>query len=305
MRPDEHKKKRSAQYQRKHGGGKEKGGDESKAVAKRGKPKDKQAGAVKQPASSAVAHFRFKEEQAWEEELEKDGGKDQVLMLNCDQLADSLSCLPLYTQLRLHTHIFTPDQLAEMDQVATKQRGSMPSIFTDQQQRGRRTSQDTQKSSEKTDTSHLADTTKTTMNPASVKSVNRNQGSVVTGTVQKKVSEENKTFSVEGRTVLQMPSDRLTSPARDKGGDDRPTGISDEALDNLLNAGEPGTVAAASVSSTGEGFSDKDLDDLLALDTGTAQPATGKHPSSSATTGASTAAESADLEDWLDSVLDS
>ena len=61
-------------------------------------------------SGSAVAHFRFKDEEGWEEEGEGDNtatAAAQVLSLDCTQLAASLDCLPLYTQLHLDTDIFT------------------------------------------------------------------------------------------------------------------------------------------------------------------------------------------------------
>ena len=61
-------------------------------------------------SGSAVAHFRFKDEEGWEEEGKGDNtatAAAQVLSLDCTQLAASLDCLPLYTQLHLDTDIFT------------------------------------------------------------------------------------------------------------------------------------------------------------------------------------------------------
>ena len=61
-------------------------------------------------SGSAVAHFRFKDEEGWEEDGKGDNATTaaaQVLSLDCTQLAASLDCLPLYTQLHLDTDIFT------------------------------------------------------------------------------------------------------------------------------------------------------------------------------------------------------
>lgn len=60
-------------------------------------------------AGSAIAHFRFKEEQSWEEDkvgLQGDANQP-LLSIDCNQLVSALQCLPLYAQLRLDTDIFT------------------------------------------------------------------------------------------------------------------------------------------------------------------------------------------------------
>ena len=57
---------------------------------------------------SAISHFRFKDEVGWEDPGNKEGDEDgaQMLSLNCNNLAEALDCLPLYTQLQLDPSLF-------------------------------------------------------------------------------------------------------------------------------------------------------------------------------------------------------
>jgi hypothetical protein len=58
---------------------------------------------------SAVAHFRFKDEQEWGDDGVGDTTGDsqsQFLSLDCQQLADSLDCLPLHAVLGVDKSIF-------------------------------------------------------------------------------------------------------------------------------------------------------------------------------------------------------
>ncbi|CAN7941022.1 unnamed protein product [Ixodes hexagonus] len=64
------------------------------------------------------AHFRFKEQQDWQDDLHI----DQFLSVDCDELADALQTIPLHTRLQLPQEIFPPEILRQYDDDAASHR---------------------------------------------------------------------------------------------------------------------------------------------------------------------------------------
>ncbi|XP_050406748.1 cell death regulator Aven isoform X2 [Patella vulgata] len=182
MRPDEHKKKKSAQYRQKHGGANSSQKNTSEHKSKGEKQKTKPAKDVKKsvavnPTSTTISdsseeddinlpqcifekktflrrkivsnwdryeipivedsneetrgtdftqllsltsgagsQFRLKDEKEWESELS--ATPNQYLTLDLEDLSDSLNCIPLYKRLGVDKSLFTESQLQSMEKEA-------------------------------------------------------------------------------------------------------------------------------------------------------------------------------------------
>ncbi|KAK7104595.1 cell death regulator Aven-like [Littorina saxatilis] len=376
MRPDEHKKKRSAQHQRKQAAGGAKGGknESDKGTSKSGKsgasnkaektsaphgayrptpqhekkvdlslspsdseddeqrtsqrktfsrreissnwakydippaeaadasaaPKGQDFNKLLHHSGSATSHFRFKDEESWEDNGSSEGGTvTQVLSLDCNKLADSLDCLPLYAQLRLDTDIFSSEQVAAMDKSANEHR-AQAGLPTLHQQQDNVSSQAASKSSSTTSaTSVMVSESSGTLKP-STSLTQKQQTSAI--------DSKNNTKSTA--TNLQEGSTETKTAEKKQGAS---FGFSDADLDSLLETSgtekrEGGGVGSTVQSENGVSreetdVTEKDLDDLLAMDASQSNgPALSSNTSQKEP---KASAESEDLEDWLDSVLDS
>ncbi|XP_029845695.2 cell death regulator Aven [Ixodes scapularis] len=64
------------------------------------------------------AHFRFKEQQDWQDDLHI----DEFLSVDCDALADALQTIPLHKRLELPEEIFPPEILKQYNEDAASHR---------------------------------------------------------------------------------------------------------------------------------------------------------------------------------------
>lgn len=69
-------------------------------------------------AGGSAAQFRFKDEEEWGEE--KGETTTPLLALDFENLAESLSCIPLHERLGIADHLFTKEQITEMEKAATE-----------------------------------------------------------------------------------------------------------------------------------------------------------------------------------------
>lgn len=65
-------------------------------------------------AGGSAAHFRFKDEEMWSEDLDGADTTVNVLSLNLHDVASSLNCIPLHERLTVSEKVFTEKQLNEM-----------------------------------------------------------------------------------------------------------------------------------------------------------------------------------------------
>ncbi|KAL8586875.1 hypothetical protein ACOMHN_050980 [Nucella lapillus] len=292
-----------------------------------------------QSAGSAMAHFRFKDEESWEDDGGSAGGPGaQVLSLDCAQLATSMSCLPLYTQLGLNTDIFTAEQLTAMKTTAEENRQMAglpaPDPETDENSRTSPSPRSAKPSTPATPLpSHLSESLESRVpsapSPVLVKkgekgaasdpSTDRNQGTALETDYHVATSSSDPSASA-GLTDADLDSllaggddhdhdshsheNHTARPAKVKVGPSEVKVGSPEVKVGSSEGQRACSGKASGVEGEEEGVTEQDLDDLLALDVPQSSQSPAAAKAGPRVNESKMAAESAELEDWLDSVLD-
>ncbi|XP_076464670.1 uncharacterized protein LOC143296538 [Babylonia areolata] len=384
MRPDEHKKKKSAQYQRKHGSSGAKGGknENDKSSSKPGKqgssksaasertpqtrcdgnvtgnskinattsesddegeqsevkgksfrrreiasnwakydlppadaddaataPRGEDFNKLVKSAGGALAHFRFKDEENWE-----DGGASesnpggQVLSLDCAELATSLGCLPLHTQLGLDADIFTSEQLTVMTETAEENRrqAGLPPRAPKPELDGRTMTTTATRPAPSppgpiTPLDPSGGPGHSTCSPSPLAGSQERKKHVTAGAVEG-VSVNGDSGSA-GFTDADLDSLLESQDVRGQGGE----AVRSAQVKVRSPEGQGSLELSSAAAAVGEDVTEEDLDGLLAMEAPQSSSSSSSLPAKDPgpkVTETKMAVESAELEDWLDSVLD-